>query len=423
MEEKTRSGNGYKWVIIIICAVMVMTVLGFCSSASSIYIKPITEALGISRASYSVTTSVRYVTTAVVNLFFGVLIYRLGAKLLIMTGFSSLIISALVYSLADNVPLFCLGSVFLGIGLSFTTTTMVGSVVNRWWGERKGTVMGFILASNGVGAALARVILTPIIQSETFGYRNAYRLVCVILAAVAVIMLILFRNDPKGAPRVRIEKKRTATEADRAAFKKPYFFVALVCVFLTGLVLQGVTGIADPHLNDRGLETAFITAVMSVHSIVLSGSKFTTGFIYDRAGVKAASGVCYFAAVAAMLSLAFVGAGALGQTLAVVYSVLASIALPLETVMLPIFARELFGENSFNSALGIFVSVNTAGYALGGPLANLIFDAFGTYNPWIFASTAIIAAVLIVMNAVITVAKRDRARALLESEDSISEKA
>lgn len=410
MEETQESLSRYRWVIVIISALMVMTVLGFCSSAGSIYIKPITEALNISRASYSLTKSVRYITTAIVNLFFGFLIYRLGAKLMIMLGFFSLILSTFIYSIAETVHVFCIGSFFLGVGLSFTTTTMVGAVVNRWWGEKKGTVMGFILASNGVGAAIARVILTPIIERETFGYRDAYRLVIVILASAAVMMLVLFRNDPKGEIKVRIEKKRQkATEAERATFKKPYFFVALVAIFFSGVVLQGVTSIADPHLNDSGVSPIFITTVLSIHSLALSGAKLSMGFVYDKAGVKVASGICYVAAVFSMLSLGFVGTGVLGHTLAGFYSVVSSIALPLETVMLPIFARELFGEKSFNSALGIFAAVNTAGYAVGDPLANLVFDSFGSYNPWIFASAVIIAAVGITMHAAITVAKRDRA--------------
>ena len=411
MEETQKSLSRYRWVIVIISALMVMTVLGFCSSAGSIYIKPITEALNISRASYSITKSVRYITTAIVNLFFGFLIYRLGAKLMIMLGFSSLILSTFIYSIAETVPVFCIGSFFLGVGLSFTTTTMVGAVVNRWWGEKKGTVMGFILASNGVGAAIARVILTPVIQSDTFGFRKSYRIVVVILAAAALMMLVLFRNDPKGEIKVRIEKKRhKATEADRAAFKKPYFYVALVCIFLSGVVLQGVTSIADPHLNDSGVSPIFITTVLSIHSLALSGAKLSMGFVYDKAGVKVASGICYAAAVSAMLSLGFVGTGVLGHTLAGFYSVVSAIALPLETVMLPIFARELFGEKSFNSALGIFAAVNTAGYAVGDPLANLVFDRLGTYVPWIYASVAIIAAVGVVMNIVISLARRDIAR-------------
>lgn len=415
MEQTNKRLSPYRWVIVIISALMVMVALGFCSSANGMYIKPITEALGIDRAAFSLSTSVRYIATSVVNLFFGLLIYKLGAKVLIMCGFVSLIISTFIYSIAETAFVFCIGGAFLGLGFAFTTTTMVGAVVNRWWSDRKGTVMGFILASNGVGAVIARNVLSPIIDADKFGFRNAYRIVIVILAVTAVIMLVLFRNDPKGE-RVRIEKKRhVATENDKAAFKKPYFYVALVCVFFTGFVLQGVTGIADPHFKDNSLDAGFITAVMSVHSLVLSGAKFGTGFIYDKFGIRVASGVCFISAVVAMTALAFVGNSTAGLVLAAVYCVLSSVALPLETVMIPIIARELFGESGFNSALGIFASATTFGFALGTPLSNLVFDRLGTYVPWIYASVAIIAVVGVVMNIVISLARRDRAR--LESAD------
>ena len=401
----------YKWVIVVISCFMVFTVLGFCSSANSMYITPITEALGISRGAYSVTTSVRYITTSVVNIFFGALIYRFGEKKLIIGGFVSLITSTFVYSIASDVAVFAIGSVFLGIGLSFTTTAMVGTVVNKWCAKNKGTIMGIALASNGVGAAVARVILTPIINSgDPFGYRDAYRLVILILAFAAIVMLLFFRNDPEGkvAEKIASEKKKINTQDEINVFKKPYFYVAMVSIFLTGLVLQSISGIADPHFKDKGVETALITTALSIHSIVLSLSKFTTGFLYDKAGLRVASSVCYGAAIIAMLSLGLVGHDTFGSFPAFVYSVLSSAALPLETIMLPIFARELFGENGFKRVLGVFVSVNTAGYAVGGPIANFIFDITGSYDSWIFISTAIIAIVFIAMNIVISASSADQ---------------
>lgn len=405
----------YKWVIVVISCLMVFTVLGFCSSANSMYISPITEALGISRASYSVTTSVRYVTTAVANLFFGMLIYRLGAKKLILGGFVSLIISTLLYSVSESVLVFCIGSVFLGIGLSFTTTSMVGAVVNKWCSKNKGTIMGIALASNGIGAALARTVLTPVINSgDPFGYRNAYRLVIVILAGVMLVMLLLFRDDPKGAEKTKIEIKRKSDTAEGAVISRTHLVASLACVFLTGLVLQSVTGISDPHLKDNNVDLLLITTVLSIHSLALSGAKFLTGFIYDRAGIRIASGICYGSSLIALVSLLFVGSGPFGTVCSFAYSVFAAIALPLDTIMLPIFARELFGEGSFNKALGIFVSVNTAGYALGGPIANLVFDKTGSYDIWIIVSITLIFTVTLVMNLILTSAKRRRAK--LESE-------
>lgn len=405
--ENKRTQLDYKWVIVVISGLMVFTALGFCSSSNGMYVAPITSALNIARSAYSVTTSVRYVTTAIVNFFFGFLIYRFGAKKLIMLGFASLIASSLIYSFANNVPVFCVGSVFLGIGLSFTTTTMVGSVVNRWCSKSKGTIMGVILASNGVGAALARVILTPIILSDDYGFREAYRVVAIILLFVAITMLLFFRNNPKGEEGVRIEKKRVEkSAADRAVFKKVYFYFSLVCIFFTGLVLQSIVGIVDPHLADVGLDPAFITTALSFVSIFLSISKFGVGFIYDKTGIRITSSICYVASIIGFTSIYLVTREAQGLTY--VYGVFISLALPLETIMLPIFARELFGENSFNSALGIFVAVNTAGYAIGGPIANAVFDMCQSYRPWLICAAIIMFVVIITMHVVITFAKRDQ---------------
>ena len=49
------------------------------------------------------------------------------------------------------------------------------------------------------------------------------------------------------------------------------------------------------------------------------------------------------------------------------YGILSALALPLETIMLPLIAQDLFQGPQYNKMLGIIVSVNTAGYAVGTP--------------------------------------------------------
>ena len=132
MLKKWQSSTSYRWVIVSVCCLMVLTVLGFCSSSKSIYISPVCEALGISRSAFSINDSCRYIATAVVNIFFGALISKFGAKKLILAGFVSLITSMLIYAQSTNIIGFYIGGIFLGVGLSWTTTTMVGSVVNKW---------------------------------------------------------------------------------------------------------------------------------------------------------------------------------------------------------------------------------------------------------------------------------------------------
>ena len=192
------------------------------------------------------------------------------------------------------------------------------------------------------------------------------------------------------------------------AVKKAYFYAALVCVFLTGMMLQGITGISTPHMYDSGLDEVYVAVVLSCHSLALTAFKFLTGFMYDKLGLRTTSNICMATAVVTFLLLANVADTATGRTFAMMYGIFSSLSLPLETIMLPIYASDLFGEKSFNKILGLFVSVNTAGYALGAPVSNLCYDITGSYNVVLYVSSVLMLGVIVAMNLVITTSNRQR---------------
>ena len=404
----------YRWVIIGAMFLMVFICLGFCSSNKGLYLSAITEALDIKRSLFSVNDSCRYIATAVVNLFFGALIAKFGARKLIAAGFACLTVSALLYAKATNIWMFYLGGCFLGIGLSWTTTTMVGYVVNCWCKEKKGTIMGFVLAANGLGGALAAQIVTPIIyeKNNAFGYRNAYLLVAAILVAVGVLVVSLIRDVPKGMEGEIPKKKAKNTSWEGISFaeavKKPYFYAALVCIFLTGAALQGINGISAAHMDDQNLSAGYMATVMSAHSLALTAAKFLSGFVHDKIGLRKVLLLCQLAAIIAFVSLALVTASSTGMVLAMVYGVVSSFALPLETIMLPLIASDLFGQKSFAKIMGLIVSVNTAGYALGSPIANVTFDILGSYEPVLFVMAGLMVVVALVLQGVLTAAEKER---------------
>ncbi|MBR3716174.1 MAG: MFS transporter [Clostridia bacterium] len=411
----------YKWVIVALCFLMVLTTLGFCSSSRTLFLSPITEALGIERSKFSLNDSCRFVSTAIVNIFFGTLVNKFGAKKLIGAGFLSLIGAMIIYATANSIWIFYIGGVMLGIGLSWTTTTMVGYVVNKWCRENKGTIMGFVLAANGVGGAVATQIVSPIIydKNDIFGYRKAYLLIAAMLFAVGVLVMIFFRNEPeaKASEEVKVAHQKSKHRGKewegieyKDALKTRFFYLACVSIFLTGLVLQGMYGISAAHMKDVGIDAEYVALVMSVHSVALALFKFLSGFLYDKAGLRTSVNICVFFAILVSIILASLTNSAAGKIFAMLYGVFSSAALPLETVMLPIYARELFGEKGFNKVLGIFVSVNTAGYALGAPLMNLCFDRLNSYRIGLYACAALMIIVFIMLQIVITEAKKLQAR-------------
>lgn len=405
----------YKWVIVALCFLMVFTTLGFCSSNRSLYLSAITEALGIRRSAFSFSDSCRYVTTAVVNLFFGTLVSRYGVKKLIGAGFLCLIASCTVFATGSNVWAFYLAGVLLGMGLSWTSTTMVGCIVGRWCKENRGTIMGAILCANGFGGALAAQIISPIIYQEgnPFGYRRAYFLAAGILLAVGLLILIFFKEKPSGSAEENTAPKKKKSRGQSwigmeysEAVRKPYFYMAAVCIFFTGLMLQGINGVAAAHMKDVGLDVGFVATVLSIHSLSLAAFKFLTGVMYDRFGLRITMSICDAAAVIIMILLIFMTDSASGRIMALMYAVLSSLALPLETIMLPIFAGDLFGDKPYEKIMGLFVSVNTAGFAAGSPLMNWTFDHFGTYRPMFVVCACIMITVLVIFQFILNAAER-----------------
>lgn len=421
---KPRKKLEYKWVVVALCFLMILTTLGFCSSNKALYLSAITEALQIPRASFSLGDSIRFITTAVVNMFFGKLVRKFGTKKLIGAGFLSLICFAVLYATSDSIWTFYLGSVFLGMGFSWTSTTMVGWVVGKWCKENKGTIMGAVLAANGIGGAVAAQIISPIIYQEgnLFGYRNAYWMVACILFCVGTLIMIFYKEKPPEAgdhiPHAKKKNRgQSWTGLDITELKrKPYFWCSLFCIFLTGLILQGINGVSAAHMRDTGLDTAYVATVLSVHSLVLTAVKFLIGVTYDKLGLRFTMTVCDVAAFFAMIALALTSASKLGAIAAMGYGIVSCIALPLETVMLPIFAGDLFGERSYDKTLGLFVSVNTAGYAVGAPLTNWFFDRFGTYTPMFFVCAILMAVVTVVSQFNVTASQKiKKAQALEEA--------
>lgn len=414
--QRQQKKFNYMWVIVALSFLMIFTCLGFCSSNKSLYLAAITDALHIKRSAFSINDSFRFIATAVVNIFFGTLVSKFGTKKLIGAGFLCLICSTLIYAYAQNIFVFYIGGIFLGIGLSWTTTTMVGCVVNKWCKENRGTIMGAVLAANGLGGALAAQIISPIIYQEgnAFGYQNAYKLVALILLAVGALVMIFYRENPPGHDgTTEMHKKKARGQSwvgieYSKAKKEPYFYLAVICIFLTGFVLQGINGVAAAHMKDVGLDAGYVATVLSVHSLTLAGFKFLTGFMYDKFGLRFTMTVCDIAAIAVMIMLAVLTNSTTGKVLAMLYGIFSSLSLPLETIMLPIFANDIFGEKSYNKILGLFVSINTAGYAIGAPVANWTFDIIGSYTPMFIICAIIMVAITIIFQSVITVSHRRR---------------
>ena len=410
---KNKKGFDYKWVVVAVCFLTVMITLGFCSSTKGLYLDVVSDYLGIDRVFFSLNESCRFVANAIINLFFGSLIHKFGAKKLMLAGIVCLTGAMALYATAQNIWMFYLGGALLGIGFSWTGTTMIGCVINKWCREHRGTIMGAVLAANGIGGAIAIQLLSPIIEAGGESFRNAYVISGIAVLTVGVFILIFMRESPKNAdPVAAVPSKKkgrgepwVGIEFSRAK-AQTYFYATLVCVFFAGFCLQGVQGISKAHMRDMGLPIEYVAYAMSFSSLSLAFFKFLTGFVYDRLGLRFTTSMCSITAAIVIFALSIVTNSPLGMVIAMVYSIFSGLALPLETIMLPIYASDLFGDKSYEKILGVLVSANMAGYALGAPTVNLCFDIMGSYKPILIACSVIMLGITATMQLIINKANK-----------------
>ena len=383
--------------------------LGFCSSASSAYFQPVVEALGFSRGAFGFSSTFRYATTAITTMFFHKLVDRFGTKKLMCAGLLFYVMSMLMNAISNTLIGFYIGGIFLGFAVAFAASTMASVIINKWFTENTGTVLGIVLAANAAGSALAIWLLEPMIYSGGLGYKNAYFLTAVAVMLVFVIFAIFYKDKKDNGAFAKPKQGKVRKNVDWEGFEyndltgKPAFYIVIICLAVYALV--SVNTISTPHYKDIGFSGEFIALSLSIGSVALAASKIIVGIIYDKWGIKAAVNLCLLTALAAKIIL-FILTSEM-KVLGIAYTVLISIATPLETVMISIIVLDLFGKKCFNKTLAITTSLFTVGHALSSPLLNLPYDFMGSYMVSFVTSTVASVVIIIALNLSIISLKKD----------------
>jgi MFS family permease len=310
-----------------------------------------------------------------------------------------------------------------GFGIVFVGSTMAGAIVRRWFKQNIGKYTGIVMSANGIGGAIAAQVISPIINSgDVFGYRKAYLLSAVIALAISIIVLIFLRDSPADGPVAPTTPKKKQPKGAlwigieySVVKKRAYFYIAAVLVFLTGISLQSIGSITIVYMTDLGISAAFIATMATVSSLTLAASKMLTGVAYDKLGLRTSLLICQLAGLATFVMKGLLDNSALGLALATAATILSSLALTLETVMIPLITNDLFGSASYAKILGIFTAMNSLGLCLGSPLGELFRKITGDYRSCFWFFSIVLTAVIISFQFIIQAAYKDK-KAILSAE-------
>ena len=169
-------------------------------------------------------------------------------------------------------------------------------------------------------------------------------------------------------------------------------------------------------MTDLGISPAFIATMATVGSLSLTLAKLLVGATYDKWGLRVALLMCQISALVTFTLKGMLTNSPIGLVFAVVATVLSNIAMPLETVRIPLMTNDLFGSASYSKVLGILMAMNSLGLCLGSPLGEFLRRIAGSYRSCFWLFSIVLVVVIVTFQFVLRAANKQK-DAILAAEN------
>ena len=406
----------YGWVIVgcTMCSSVVRQTAAV--ATLSIFLVPMTDEFGWSRAGISGAVSLGGVLGALMAPLIGPLFDRHGSRALLVA--SAVAVSACCVALAGTQGLLWFYVAFSISRMMFSAPFEIGttSAVTKWFVRRRARAMSLLIMSTGVGLTILPLVVAVAIAIA--GWRTGWLTLAVVAIVLGVIpqwFLLVRRPEdiglrPDGVapdPQVPGSEARAPTAEEVSftrsrALRTPTLWLLMAYTLLVFPVQAGVSLHQAPHLIERGISPTIAATIVSTFSLAGVLSSLFFGHIGDRVSVRGA-----LAASAALLALGAVTMrGVDGPLLGYASAVLFGAGIGGILTMIPVAWANYFGRAHFGAIRGITLPAQVGGQAMGPLAAGLLHDLTGSYANGLgaFAVLSLLAAGL----ALITRAPRHR---------------
>ena len=350
-----------------------------------LYYQPLSEALGVPRAAFALTSSLSTLASIVGQIFAGRILKKVDSRLLLSICMGLLSISFVIASFGNQIWQFYAIYTIQGLLTVLPLNLAPNVLISNWFEDRFGMVMGIAGGLSGLGGTVFNPLVSSFITN--FGWRASYQITAVVLAVCILpftILVLKYRpNEAKGEVAYghgKVTKKATVKATDGLEMKQVLRTPTFALAVMVSVCLQFVAGLVQ-HVS--GLEVArglsLEQGALVVSGIMLGAffGKTTIGMLLDRFKPEL---VVILYAIIGMSGWGLMGL-APNATVAVVSGVMAGIGQGVVLIALPWIVRQSFGPKSYGeilSVMGIFGSISSA---VATTLHGVIFDVAGTYAP------------------------------------------
>jgi MFS family permease len=390
------------------------------SSTLSIFLKPITEELGVSRGAFSLIRTAEIGIAALLVPLLGPLVDRHGGRWLLVIGVLMEGAGLLLSSLVQNFWQFALVRCCLVIaGEALLGSLVINVTIAQWFVRKRGRAMA--IANLGTGVAKLGIPLCAAWLFVLVGWRGTWAILGVVAPLLVVVPALVFiRRRPEDvglAPdgESPAESMAEAKTSSAAGFFKPGgkvigeearwtrsevlrlpAFWLLVATF--GMASVGIAGLnlhIFPFISDIGYSPLVGATVMSMIALTQLGTTLIWGALADRFDIRKVSCVQFviqgiglvMAVASTRLSLVYAGFLFYG------------IGLAGSFIIREVIWANFFGRSSLGTVRGVSLFFSHLFAASGAPFFGFLFDATGNYHVSfsVFAAALFTSSILILM--------------------------
>jgi len=270
-----------------------------------------------------------------------------------------------------------IAAVATGIGLG--VIVIQPFVLNSWFNEHNGLVIGIGMSASGVAGAVYSPICARFI--ETFGWRMSTVLTGAIGGCLALFgALVLLIPSPEAVGDEPLGGHRTAEDVRIGkAAPAPAKWVFPVCVLalVGGGCLTNFNNQLSIFANSLGYAA---TVGAMLNSMSMTGNvvgKLTMGALTDKIGIYR-SMLTFLGAVVLSMVLFLVGGGS--QMTLYAAALIYGLVYSLPTTSISLLALDVYGKESYKPWASRLQALNQVAPAIFGVVFPYIYDLTGSFN-------------------------------------------
>jgi OFA family oxalate/formate antiporter-like MFS transporter len=399
-QSASSSSAGGNRVLIAIAGVVIQVALG-AVYAWSVFRIPLTENYGTSVSAVNLTFSIAILSLGFAAFFGGLLMARVGPK--IVAILSGVLYGAGIFlaSFADNslTVLYLTYGLLAGIGIGLGYIVPIATLV-KWFPDKRGFITGVAVAGFGAGALvtapIARYLVGSVGLFPTFATLGILYLIMVVGAA------LFLKNPPEGwkpegwePPPAEATTDRSGVDYELGGALKTWQWYALwALLFLNVTAGIAIISEASPMAQEiTGVEPLVAAGLVSIISIANGAGRFLWAWLSDAIGRKWVFLTMYLLQAVLFFLIPIIGGS---------YFVLAVLAFIIVSCYgggfgtMPAFNADYFGSKNVGTIYGLMITAWGFGGVLGPLLISRVVDATGSYRNafYILAGMMLVSSIL-----------------------------